>query len=274
MANVDQASSQPVQPGLSDLFVAYLRGQIASQAVGLGNADSPGEVVPFEAAPAQRVDAALAWREAMAVGHYFLPQRSGTAPAENEPTWPAPPDWAATINSLEPAAALAFSYGNYPQLVRDLQSLLSASDLSTLLPTQGGSAPNSALLEWAAASARQTRYPEIVLAAGILRLSRQFDEAAQLLGRHQAATPAQWRAAYANEEAALLWHRGQVDEAASLWQKQTPTVPVLFNRGMSALFLGKPAEARPALTQAVAQLSESDGWHHLGGIYLALAEMR
>src|SRR5207248_9143430 len=133
---------------------------------------------------------------------------------------------------------------NYPQLVRDLQALLSSTGLSALLPTQAGSASNSALLEWAAASAREPRYPDILLAVGILRLSRQFDEAAALLHRNQAAAPAPWQAACANEEAALTWHRGQLEEAASLWQKQAATVPVLFNRGMAALFLGKPAEAR------------------------------
>src|SRR5919201_4845099 len=126
MANVDQASNQPVQPALSDLLIGYLRGQISRQAAGFGNAETTGEVVPFEAVPVQRVDAGLAWKEAVAVAHYFLPQQK-RSPADTEPsTWPAPPDWAATVSCLEPAAALAFSFGNYPQLVRDLQALLSA----------------------------------------------------------------------------------------------------------------------------------------------------
>ena len=90
---------------------------------------------------------------------------------------------------------------------------------------------------------------------------------------HATTAPADWKAAWANEEAALAWHRGRTQEAASLWQKQAPSIPVLFNRGMAALFLGKPKEARPLLTKAVNQLSEKDGWHHLGHIYLALAEM-
>jgi tetratricopeptide (TPR) repeat protein len=275
MANVDHASNQPVQPALSDLLVDYLRGQATRHAVGFGNAESKGEVVPFEAVPVQRVDAGLAWREAVVVARYFLPHYEGAALSENEPsTWPAPPEWAATVNSLEAAAAIAFSFGNYPQLVRDLQALLAANNLSALLPTQADPVSNSALRDWAAASAREPRYPQILFTVGVLRLARQFDEAAQLLHRHRAAMPAHWQAAYANEEAALLWHRGQVEQAARLWQKQASTIPVLFNRGMSALFLGRPAEARPALAEAIAQLSESDGWHHLGGLYLALAEMR
>src|SRR6516225_11375605 len=126
MASPEQASNQPVQPALSDLLIGYLRGQGARQAFGLGNAESTGEVVPFEAAALQRVDAELAWREAVAVAHYSLPHSNGSLLREKEPsTWPAPPYWAATVNSLESAAALAFSFGNYPQMVRDLQAFLS-----------------------------------------------------------------------------------------------------------------------------------------------------
>ena len=49
---------------------------------------------------------------------------------------------------------------------------------------------------------------------------------------------------------------------------------MLFNRGMAALFLGRPAEAREPLRQAVAQLPEKGSWHHLARLYLTLAEMR
>ena len=84
--------------------------------------------------------------------------------------------------------------------------------------------------------------------------------------------PAEWRAAWANETAALAWHRGHPDEALKLWQAQTPSVPVLFNRGMAALFLGKFADARAALSEAVKQLPEGNGWHHLGHLYLSLAQ--
>ena len=126
---------------------------------------------------------------------------------------------------------------------------------------------------WAAASAGKGLFPQVLLAAGVLRLARQFDKASELLNRHRATTPPEWQAAWANEEAAIAWHRGQAHEAAILWQKQSPSIPVLFNRGMAALFLGKPKDAGPALTEAVDQLSEKDGWHHLGRLYLALAGM-
>ena len=83
--------------------------------------------------------------------------------------------------------------------------------------------------------------------------------------------PAEWRAAHANEEAALAWHRGRADEAAALWQKQSESVPVLFNRGMAALFLGDAVTAHEALTRAAAALPETGAWHHLARLYLALA---
>jgi hypothetical protein len=48
----------------------------------------------------------------------------------------------------------------------------------------------------------------------------------------------------------------------------------LFNRGMAALFLGDAVAAREALTRATAMLPETGAWHHLGRLYLALAEAR
>ncbi|HMC64247.1 MAG TPA: hypothetical protein VKI65_04850, partial [Gemmataceae bacterium] len=50
--------------------------------------------------------------------------------------------------------------------------------------------------------------------------------------------------------------------------------PVLFNQGMAALFLGRSAEAHSPLSRAVSQLSDENGWHHLGKLYVALAEMK
>ena len=43
---------------------------------------------------------------------------------------------------------------------------------------------------------------------------------------------------------------------------------------MAALFLGRPAEARAPLGQAIPRLPEDNSWHHLARLYLTLAEMR
>lgn len=265
MARPDDTHKPPAQPALSDLFAGYLRRQLSRQAAGLAAPDSAGEVVPFEAVPVQPVDAGLAWSEAVTVARYFQP--------ENHSSWLVPPDWASLVSSQEPAAALAFSFGNFPQLVRSWHALFHAADRSAFLPTGVGSSPVPALREWAATSAEKGRYPQALLAVGVLRLAGQFDAASELLNRHRATTPADWQAAWANEEAALAWHRGEAQEAATLWQKQASSIPVVFNRGMSMLFLGKPGEARPLLTEAVDKLSEKEGWHHLGRLYVTLAEM-
>jgi hypothetical protein len=43
---------------------------------------------------------------------------------------------------------------------------------------------------------------------------------------------------------------------------------------MASLFLGRAAEARSALQQAVEQLPDTSAWHHLGHLYLTLADAR
>jgi tetratricopeptide (TPR) repeat protein len=265
MPHRDPALNGPTQPALSDLFAGYLRQQMSRQAEGLASVDTTGEVVPYEAATVQPVDAAAAWRAATAVAPHF------NSASKTQP-WKAPVEWAALVSAQDPAAALAFSFGNYPQLVRDLHALLHAADLTTLLPKGVGSAANMG--KEPEARAIEQRYPQALLTVGVLRLARQFDEAAEFLRRLQPDTPAAWQAAWANEDAALAWHRGQVQEAVAVWQKQPLSVPVLFNRGMAALFLGRAAEARPLLNKAVEQLSGEDGWYHLGRVYLTLAEMR
>jgi tetratricopeptide (TPR) repeat protein len=105
-----------------------------------------------------------------------------------------------------------------------------------------------------------------------LRLAGHFDEAHKVLAAADAS--GRWQALRDNEQAALAWHRGQADEALAQWQAQEASVPVLFNRGMALLFLGRINEAQAALTEAVRQLPETSSWHHLGQLYLALASSR
>ncbi len=266
MPRPDEPLDRSVQPALPELFAAYLQRQVSRQNAGITTVESRGDVLPFEAAPVQPVDAELAWNEAVAVAGYF---RS----ALHSQPWSIPPDWAGMVSAQEPAAALAFSFGNYPQLMRNLHALFRAAELSALLPRATRLPAVAPLADWAA-TARMQNYTQLLLTAGVLRLARQFDAAGELLHRQRATTPPDWQAAWANEDAALVWHRGDTKEALALWEKQAASVPVLFNRGMAALFLGKAEEAREPLRQAVSQLSEKDGWHHLGCLYLALAEMR
>jgi tetratricopeptide (TPR) repeat protein len=245
----------PARPDLAGLFTEYLLKQAEAQAQGLGYADLPGGMEPHDATPVQPVDPQLAWTDALAAARFFsaaLP-RGGSVP----------PDWPVLVGTQEPAYYLAFALGNFPQLVRNLHPLLSGEPLA--LFTSSEPAAVTDLTGWAA---RQSGYPKVLLAAGVLRLARHFDEAAQLL---EAEAPAGWEPARQNELAALVWHQGKAEQALALWRQQPNSVPVLFNRGMAALFLGHKDEARAALAQAVAGLPETSAWYHLGQLYLALA---
>ncbi len=258
-----QDPNRPAAQSPAELFQQYLRRQVSAQGQGLGYPEPTDEVLPYDTVPVQPIDPALAWEEARGVLRAF--------PGLNLPrTLPVPPDWPRLVAGHEPAVALAFGLGNFPQLVRNLQPLLAGGDLTALRPAPQRSLGSAPLQEWAD---RQKEPLPLLLAAGTLRLAREFDHAANLL-RRAGQGGAEWRKVLANEEAALAWHCGQGAEALRLWQAQEETTPVLFNRGMAALFLGRPNEAKDFLGRAVAGLLDSSSWHHLGRLYLALAEAR
>jgi hypothetical protein len=267
MASQSTTLTDSTPPSLAEMTARYLARQLDARALGLAAGTVTGEVVPHEAVPVQTVEPRLAWDEAVSVLKCF-PSASPTQ------LMAPPPDWATLVACQEPAFALAFCAGNFPQLVRNLLPLMRTTDLSTLQSTAARPASISTLTAWAAEKPREQSFAQTILGLGVLRLGREFDEAAQMVHQLDGQVPGEWQAAWANEKAALLWHRGQPEEALALWQGQTPNAAVLFNRGMATLFLGKPKDARPVLTEAVAQIPEERAWHHLGRLYLALAEMR
>jgi tetratricopeptide (TPR) repeat protein len=256
------------QPALAELMGRYLSRQAGAHAAGLATFDPTGEVVPFEAGPVQPVDPRPAWEEAVAVLPFF--RSTGAKTSEGEALTP-PPQWANLVAAHEPAVALAFCVGNYPQLLRNLHLILHRTKLTDLQPRETQAVVVAELTNRAKDAAANNSFPQTLLALGTLRLARQFDEAGAFLTAHDANVPVDWRDAWANEKAALAWHRGHGAEALALWQAQQPTAPVLFNRGMALLFLGRSADARAPLTQAVAQLPEAGAWHHLARLYLAMA---
>jgi hypothetical protein len=265
MTRERETVTTPIQPALPELLGRYLQQQASAHQSGLAYPEAVGEVVPYEAAPAQPVDPRTAWDEALAALRWY-------GPAAAKQIGDTAPDWPALVTTHEPELALAFCAGNFPQLVRNLHPLWQAADLKKLRPQGGPPATTPSLLDWASAaeSDRTDQYPRLLIAVGALRLARHFDRAERIL---RMSVPPEWQSAWANEEAALAWHRGEHDQAAALWKGQRTTVPVLFNCGMAALFGGQRKEARKALSQAVAQLPEDGAWHHLGRLYLALAEM-
>jgi tetratricopeptide (TPR) repeat protein len=251
---------RPTPPALGELFARYLDDQRAAHTMGLGFPESTGEVVPHEAAPVQPVDPALAWTDAVAAAGCFA--------KTTEESLPTPPEWPTLVGSQEPAFDLTFSLGNFPQLVRNLHPLLVGADLNELRTGPSRVAPPAGLVSWAKGAEKP---PQALLAAGILRLIGQLDDAAAILKRPVAA---EWKAMHANEQAALAWRASRGEEAAASWAKQPDSVPVFFNRGMAALFLGRAADARTNLKRAVEGLPETSAWYHLAALYLALATGR
>lgn len=260
------SADKQLQPTLDEMMSRYLQKRTAAQTARIAASDLPGEVAPYDAAPVQPVEPRIAWEEALAATRFLYPQCGGDC----EP----PPDWPTLVSTHEPEMSLAFAHGNFPQMVRDLHGLIQAEALTSLQPGQGRPTELPGLIDWARRTLQAKRYPEALLGLGALRLARQFQAADDLIRKHQKDVPAEWQAAWANEQAALAWHRGDVQEAARLWRSQPESAPVLFNRGMAALFLGQPGEARKLLHQAAQFIPESSAWHHLARLYLALAEMR
>jgi tetratricopeptide (TPR) repeat protein len=263
----ESISKQSAQARLSELLTRYLHRQVRAQESGLAIADSPGEVVLFDAAPAQVIEPRVAWEGATAALHYL---RNDAATKSLQ----APPDWSTLVTRQESAFAVAFACGNYPQLVSNFHALLSPTNATALRPTGGAPAALATSQEWIDQLTEKGEFPQLLLGLGVLRLARQYEQAAELLQRWETQVPSAWRAAWTNERAALAWHAGRTQEAAELWEAQEESVPVLFNRGMAALFLDKPAAARTLLGQALFRLTEEEPWYHLGCLYQALAQMR
>jgi hypothetical protein len=251
-----------VQPNLSSLLARYIQRQAAAHADGLAAAWPPGEVVPHDVGPVQPINARPAWQEAIAVAKFY----GLTEPRALQP----PPQWPHLVAAHEPETALPFSFGNFPQLVRNFQALIETKNLAALRPKAGRPVEAPALVDWASQASAAKQFPRLLLALGALRLAKHYEAADKIVGANDAAIPLECRAAWANEKAALTWQRGQFGEARSQWEGMVPSVPVLFNRGMAALFCGHPAEARAGLSDAVKQLPDSSAWHHLGQLYLAL----
>ena len=253
-------------PSLAELLARYLEQRAADHAAGLASSEPAAEVFPFEAAPVQPIEPRAAWEEAVATARFL-------APTVDVSSWQAPPEWANVVATHEPLTSLAFCVGNYPQLVRELQPLIHTDDLGALRPLAAAPLNVPALADWAKETFASKDFSQRLLALGCLRLARYFDLFDRLAAAED-AVPASGKAAWENEKAATEWHRGRAAEAHAMWLKQAESVPVLFNRGMAALFLGEAAEARSALVGAVSQIPETTAWHHLGRLYQTLAEAR
>jgi hypothetical protein len=252
-------------PNLPTLFRQYLEKQTAARATGLAEV-GPAEVVPFDAVPLQPVDPKAAWSAALEAARFYGPG------AASEPT--VPPSWPQLVAQCEPELALPFCVGNYPQLVRTLAPFIGTTELNRLRPT-AARFRRSASVDEHSLPANPTGHPvQLLLSAALFRLMKDFDRATDVLGKHADKVPAEYRAAWANEEAALAWQGGRAEEARASWESQSDSAPVLFNCGLAALFSDKIADARSLLKKAISQISDDSPWYHLGSFYIAVAETK
>lgn len=255
----------PTPPTLAELMARFLQSRMApAPAVPPALLDDGPEVVPHDASLVQAADPVLAWREAVRALDSLSERRSAALAA--------PPEWSLLVPTVPSYAGVPLAAGNFPQLVRTLPSFPGAA-VAPPPSWSEGRAWRSDLAAWAESAAR-AGLPARLLAAGVVRLAGLHDAAARLLAGAPsgAADRAADRAALANEEAALRWHAGRLEEAARLWRTLPATPAVLFNRGLAALVLDRPAEALDPLRQTLASLPEDSGWHHLACLYLAAAE--
>jgi tetratricopeptide (TPR) repeat protein len=247
------------QPKLDDLLAGYLNRQAGAHASGLATFDA-AEVIPYEAGPVQPIDPQPAWDEALTA--------LTTEPTEK---LAPPPHWPQLVANHEPVVALAWSTGNFPQLVRSFYTLLHQANLTELRPNGGRPTSAPALEDWARGVAAKKKFPEALLALGALRLAKQFEQADSVLKTAAKNVPTAWRGAWDNEAAALAWHKGDAEAARQLWDAADPSLPVRFNRGMAALFCGDSKTAAAILQDVVNEIPESSAWHHLARLYLTLA---
>jgi tetratricopeptide (TPR) repeat protein len=252
-------------PSLADLMLRYVNRPVDVHSLE-AEAGALGEVEPHEVAVGFRSDPRLAWDEGLAV----LPALG----LKDHKRLVSPTEWPAMVARHESIAAQPFALAGYPQRVRDLTNLLQAGSLSGLR-RKGGSQPVSpSLCNWANKQVQKGEPIDALLAAAVLREANDFDQAQTILTSQRNQLPESFRPVFINEEAALLWQKGQDDKALALWETLPESAASLFNRGMAMLFIEQTAKARDTFRKSIALLPETVGWHHLGSLYLALAEMR
>jgi hypothetical protein len=254
------------QPLLPELFKKYLQDRARAQEAGFAALEVQGDVIPYSATAAPPVDSKLAWTEARSAHSYLASAGDGAS-------WSVPPDWPSLVSYQSGTTAIPFCLGNYPQLVQDYGGLI---DEGFLRPKTSSAAFSfSAKLEaWLVSASWQSNAPCPLMAAALLRLGGHLDRSEKMLSDHKKKMPKEYQAAWSNESAALAWHRGQISDAAKSWADQEISAPVMFNRGLVALAMGQMDKAQGYLSQAIRDLAEDDAWHHLAGVYLALAEFQ
>lgn len=252
-------------PSLAELTRRYLHDVGVTGKVRPGPVTMRGEVDLYDGQEPRQVDPSLAWQSAHEVLSQF--------PDLEVTDLPAPPEgWRERVQAAEPLLAVPFCVGNYPQRLGSVHELLRLGLPSTNGMGEGRSG-NELPSPADARPATGLEPLEALIAAALLRMEAHWDRAAMSL-ELPALQSGPWTAVAANERAALAWHRGDFENAAQLWDQQPPSPPVLFNRGMAALFCNQSAKAQVSLNLAATQLRKESTWFHLCQLYLVLTDLR
>jgi hypothetical protein len=245
-------SNPNAQPTIEDLMVRFFAARSDAAAAAVETGES--EVEPYEVAAGFRVDPRAAWLDATAAL-----ATGGNAPP---PAVQLPTEWASLVGQPAAAFAVPMAAGHFPQRVKDLHPLLVKFSPAELRPsgTQAALPGFSGLRSWLTKNGATNP----LVASGIARTLGDFDTAARLIESVSGAE---------NDRAALRWQKGECAEALAAWEAMPESPAVLFNRGMARLFIGRIADARAPLQQAVDAIPEASGWHALARLYLAVAEI-
>src|SRR5262245_8014610 len=118
-------------PKIPDLMARYLAQQAQARAAGI--AELPvNEVEPYEAAAFPLVEPRAAWEEATAAIRRLDPEKGRLSVKP-------PADWSSLVAGLDSTAAVALAAGNFPQMVRDLPTLIRSHRRSELRPKRANS---------------------------------------------------------------------------------------------------------------------------------------
>jgi len=261
------------QPELAQLFREFLNRRLAAQQLGTAEWDAQaGEVVPHQAAAALAVDPRTALAEGLQAAKLLLAAEDAKGFSPN--AFRSLPDWGLLVRAKENTLGVAFALGNFPQMLQTIQPLLEPGDLIVKDAGSRRPIPACGLAEWAEKQLAKQNWAGCAFAAAASRLAGDFAAAQTLLAKARTAAPASADHFLRNEEAALAWHAGEYDRAAQLWaaHPRQDALPVLFNRGLSALFAGQNEQAAAFFNQALEHLPDDDAWRHLAQLYVLLAE--
>lgn len=234
-------AAKTAQPSLADLTARFLARPATD--------DATAGVEPHEVTAGFATDARAAWLEATATAKLLGVKDFPSA---------TPGEWAGYVRQSATVDFLPMAVGHFPQQVRDVSGLIHGAKKSAAGENRG----------WAVSASKQSP-ANLVLAAASARTAGNAAEAERLLTLAESAGGD--ATLIQNERAAVLWQSGEKAAAALIWKQLPASAVTAFNLGVAALAAGQKADAKAHLKAAVAQLSESSGWHHLAQLYLALA---